>query len=218
MTARFPDLVRRARATLAANPACHDWDHTLRVVRTALHLASVEGADADVVECAALLHDIGRPSELADQGRTCHAEHGAVLAAELLRELKLGTPAFVRRVAACVATHRYRNRTGPGPAGIEAKVVFDADKLDCIGAVGIGRAFHFAGRIGARLHNTAAAALNAASYSREDTALREYLVKLRHIHECMLTAEGRRLAAARYRFMVAFFARLDTETRGDDVL
>ena len=99
---------------------------------------------------------------------------------------------------------------------MEAQVVFDADKLDSIGAVGIGRSFHFAGRIGARLHNTMEEALGSASYSREDSAYREYLVKLRYIHERMLTAEGRRMALARHQSMVGFFERLCCEVRGED--
>jgi len=90
-------------------------------------------------------------------------------------------------------------------------IVYDADKLDSIGAVGIGRAFHFAGRIGARLHNTAAEAVGAPAYSVEDSAYREYLVKLRHVPERMLTPSGRRLAVDRARFMDEFFHRLNDE-------
>ena len=91
-----------------------------------------------------------------------------------------------------------------------------ADKLDSIGAIGAGRAFHFAGRIGARVHNSEAEARDSDSYSVEDSAYREYLVKLRHIHEAMLTAEGRRMAEGRHLFMVAFFERICLETRGED--
>lgn len=209
-------LIDRARIMLTANPACHDWDHTLRVLRNARHLAAVEGADADITACAAILHDIGRPAELADEGRTCHAAHGAVLATDLLHDVGITDATFIARVAAAVRTHRYRRRADDRPATIEAQVVFDADKLDCIGSVGIGRAFHFAGRIGARLHNRREEALGADSYSREDTAYREYLVKLRKVHETMLTAEGRRMAGERHRFMVAFFERLCLEVEGED--
>ena len=209
-------LMAEAQAILTANPACHDWYHTLRVLSNAQHLAQIEQADPVVVECAAILHDIGRPAELADEGRTCHAQRGAEIATELLPRVDFGDPGFVSHVADCVRTHRYRRRDAARPTTLEAKIVFDADKLDCIGAVGIGRAFHFAGRIGARLHNTAEEATGSASYSREDSAYREYLVKLQHIHENMLTPEGRRMAEARHRFMVAFFERLCRETHGQD--
>ncbi len=216
LTHAFARLAEAVRERLEHSPACHDWDHTLRVLNTARHLARVEGADLAVVEFAAVLHDVGRPAELADQGRTCHAEQSAALARELLPAAGIREPAFVEHVAACVRTHRYRRRTEEQPATLEARVLFDADKLDSLGAIGIGRAFHFAGRIGARVHNTAAEALASTSYSREDSAYREFLVKLRFLHERLLTPEGRRIARARHQFMTAFFEELDRETSGTD--
>jgi len=204
-------LEAEVRRRLETTPACHDWDHTHRVRVNARQLLRAEGADPLVVEAAALLHDLGRAVEMGDQGKTCHAELGAQLVPELLRDLGVTDAALIRRVADCVRTHRYRARRGP-PASLEAKVVYDADKLDSIGAVGIGRAFHFAGRIGARLHNHAAEAITATSYSREDTAYREYLVKLRLVQARLLTATGRRLAEQRHRFMERFFRRLAAET------
>jgi uncharacterized protein len=212
----FPRLLEAVRDRLEHSPACHDWDHTLRVLNSARHLCRVEGADPHVVEFAAVLHDVGRPVELADQGRTCHADHGAALVRELLPALGVHAADFIEHVAACVRTHRFRNRTADRPATLEARIVFDADKLDSIGAIGIGRSFHFAGRIGARVHNSPQAAQGSASYSREDSAYREFLVKLRHIHGRMLTAEGRRLAEARHRFMVDFFDQINREVAGED--
>ncbi len=212
----FSRVEAEVRRILTSVPACHDWDHTKRVLRNARHLARVEGAGATVVEFAAVLHDIGRARELADRGKTCHAELGARLADRLLRRAGVPDIAFIEHVVACVRTHRYRSRNGETPATLEAKVVFDADKLDSVGAVGVGRAFHFAGRFGARLHNTAAEALASDSYSTEDTAFREYLVKLRKIPERMLTAEGRRLALERRRFMDRFFEQFGREVDGDD--
>ena len=216
LSAAFPRLVDVVRDRLEHSPACHDWDHTLRVLNNARHLCRVEGADLRVVEYAAVLHDVGRPAELADQGRTCHAHYGATLVHEILPALGIADPGFTDHVAACVRTHRYRNRTADQPATPEARIVFDADKLDSLGAIGIGRSFHFAGRIGARVHNRADQAQGSASYSREDSAYREFLVKLRHLHERMLTAEGRRLAASRHAFMVAFFEQLNREVSGAD--
>ncbi|NTV81599.1 MAG: phosphohydrolase, partial [Candidatus Aminicenantes bacterium] len=92
---------------------------------------------------------------------------------------------------------------------------FDADKLDSIGAVGIGRAFLFAGEIGAMLHDEAVDVAKTSPYTREDTAYREYLVKLRRVKDRMTTREGRRIAAGRHRFLTAFFERLHKETDGE---
>lgn len=213
---QLPRIEAAVREILATVPGCHDWDHTERVLHNARRLAREEGADGVVVEFAALLHDIGRARELEDEGRTCHAALGANMARELLVRLGIGDTAFVDQVTACVRTHRYRRRGNDQPESLEAKVVYDADKLDSIGAVGLGRAFHFAGRTGARLHNTEAEALAGRSYGREDTAWREYLVKLRHVPERMLTAAGRRLATRRLDVMVRFFAEMEREIRGDE--
>ena len=196
--------------------SCHDFDHTLRVMHNArLLLHSCPEADAEVVMLAALLHDIARPEEERSKGSRCHAGLGAKMIPELLRQT--GFPAATaERVAEAVRTHRFRGREEPG--SIEADIVYDADKLDSLGAVGIGRAFLFAGRENARLHNTEAEAMAAAPYSRDDTAYREYLVKLRYLPRRMRSAAGRKLAVERAAFMTAFFERLDRETDNGDSL
>ena len=88
--------------------------------------------------------------------------------------------------------------------------------FDGIGAIGIARSFHFAGRIGARVHNTEAEALSDSSYSREDSAYREYLVKLRYVKDKLLTESGKQMAKQRHEFMVAFFNQLNEETLVSD--
>jgi len=210
----FSPLCDKVRDILAELPHCHGWDHTRRVLNVAKHIAKVEGGDLWIVEYAAMLHDIGRASELDGTTHQCHATVGAEMAEEVMREISVSDENFIKNVQECVRTHRYRNRAGESPFSLEAKIVFDADKLDSMGAIGIGRAFHFAGRIGARVHNTREAALDAESYSSEDTAWREYLVKLQHLHESMLTAEGRRLAEERHSFMRQFFSQLNLEVDG----
>lgn len=208
----FASIVRMAEEIIAAGPRCHGRDHTMRVLANARRIRAAEGGDAFVVDCAAVLHDIGRADE-DDAGKTgCHAEAGAERCRDLLREAGVAEDTLIDHVAACVLTHRYRRREQRPPETREARIVFDADKLDSLGAVGVGRAFHFAGRIGARVHNTAAEALAGEAYGPEDTALREYLVKLRHLPASLLTGAGRRMAHERFTYMREFFARLDEET------
>ena len=207
----FERLSARVRAKLDDASGCHDFDHTLRVLHNAeLLAAELPGVDLQIVRLAALLHDFARPEEMAAKGKFCHARQGAELAGQLLREFGVDS-GTVDRVVAAVRTHRYRS--GERPASPEAEIVYDADKLDSLGAVGIGRAFLFAGREHARLHNTREEALNSAAYSREDTAYREYLVKLRKLPEAMLTEPGRRAARERAAFMKEFFDRLNAETQ-----
>jgi uncharacterized protein len=79
----------------------------------------------------------------------------------------------------------------------------------------VGRAFLFAGEIGAKLHNNDIDIVNSQAYSKEDTAYREYSVKLKYVKDRMLTSEGKRIAERRHSFMVSFFEQLDEEVKGN---
>ncbi len=190
----------------------HGWDHVGRVYKLCEHIGPLEGCDMTVLLLAALLHDIGRHESDKADGSVCHAELGAEMARKELENAGV-SPEIVSAVAHCVSTHRFRG--GAEPETIEARVLFDADKLDGIGAVGIGRAFLFAGEVGARLHDPHADHDATEPYGREDTAHREYMVKLRHIKDRLLTKTGKAMAEERHRFMEEFFERLDAETRGE---
>jgi uncharacterized protein len=216
---RRPSVSRTLRAAVRAEAEAffrkargsHDWDHTERVLRLCLKIGKKEKADLGVLELAALLHDVGRGDEDASNGRVCHGRAGAVLAGRILERHGLDRR-LIREVVHCIRTHRFRKRTVPKT--LEAKILFDADKLDSIGAVGIGRAFLFAGEVGARLHDPRIDVPRTRPYTRDDTAYREFLVKLRRVRERIFTREGKRIALERHRFMVAFFDRLNRETKG----
>ncbi|MEW6184722.1 MAG: HD domain-containing protein [Thermodesulfobacteriota bacterium] len=201
-------IVQREMETSSAS---HGWDHVKRVYELCHKIGKREQADLTVLGLAALLHDIGRKEEQASKGKICHARVGATKAEKIL--VGLGVPKQVQKeVLACIRSHRFRGKEAPN--SLEAKILFDADKLDSIGAVGVGRAFLFAGEVGARLHNSHKDLSQTVSYSREDTAYREFQVKLIKVKDRMLTDSGRKMAEGRHRFMVRFFGRLDGEVRG----
>lgn len=207
----FDQLVHEIRGRFHGAKGSHDWEHTERVLALALHLGKAEGADPEIVTYAALLHDIARQEEDAASGAVDHAVRGAEVASGLLRSWGL-PEAKIAAITHCIRTHRFRNNLEPET--LEARVLFDADKLDSIGAVGIGRAFLFAGEVGAKLHNPDADIAQTRPYTEEDTAYREFMVKLRHVKDRILTAEGRRLAEERHAFMLDFFERLNREVKG----
>lgn len=191
---------------------CHDWSHVERVTKLALKIGRIEGADLRIVEVAALLHDIGRREEDLSCGLVCHAEISAQKSRKLLAKYHL-TKKEADNVHHAILCHRFRNNHEP--LTLEAKVLFDADKLDSIGAIGIGRDFQFAGEVGARLYNIDRLnVLKTKVYSEEDTAWREYVVKLSKIKDRILTKTGKRLAAERHQFMVNFFKQFWREVDG----
>ena len=125
--------------------AAHDVDHVYRVLHAALIVA--EGhpeADGDALIAACLLHDVGRDAQNRDSA-VDHAAEGAWMARAFL--LAEGWPdPFADLVADCVRTHRYRG--GDPPASIEARILFDADKLDASGAIGVARTLLYGGAVG----------------------------------------------------------------------
>lgn len=189
----------------------HGPDHSERVFQTAMILGRQLNARLVVLAPAALLHDIGRKQESQSRGEVCHAHVGAQLALPLLRRLDYAED-DIRAICHCIRTHRYRGEDRP--ESLEAKILFDADKLDSIGAIGIGRAFLFAGQLGARLHNPQSDPTQTQAYSIEDTAYREFRVKMSRVHTQMLTPIGRQLADQRHAFMETFFDQLTQETEG----
>lgn len=190
----------------------HDWRHTERVFNLCMHIGKEEHANLEVLKIAAILHDIGREYQDKTNGEVCHAEKGAILARELLEKHNIDEKT-IDRVIHCVECHRFRGDRIPQSK--EAKVLYDADKLDSIGAVGIGRAFLFAGEVGAYLHSVDVDVEKTEPYTKEDTAYREFVVKLRKIKDKMLTEEGRRIAEERHAFMEEFFDRLNKEIDGN---
>ncbi|MEK6797147.1 MAG: HD domain-containing protein [Spirochaetota bacterium] len=208
----FKTLQTSVARIFADARASHDSEHTERVLRLAEHIAGKEHADMAVVRYAALLHDIARHEEDRHKGRISHAQLGAERAAKMLLRLKYPAE-FINAVTHCIRSHRYR-AGGSTPRTIEAKVLYDADKLDAIGAVGIGRAFQFAGEVGAKLHDPNADIARTKAYTEEDTAYREYMVKLRFIKDRLYTKTARTMAKRRHRFMTDFFRELSKEWRG----
>ena len=189
----------------------HKWDHTLRVYRLCEHIGIAEGADMDVLLSAAYLHDIGRSCQDQSNGAVCHAEKGARMAGPMVEKLGL-SKAQKKNILHCIQSHRFRGSHKPQTP--EARVLFDADKLDAIGAVGVARAFLFAGEVGARLHSNDVNIEDTEPYSVDDTGYREFKVKLIKIRGRILTEEGRRLAKDRHVFMVEFFKRFLEEYEG----
>ena len=192
----------------------HGPDHTERVYHLALAIGRRMGARLDILAAAALLHDIGRRHETESRGTICHAAKGADLAEPVLAGLGFSRP-DIEAVTHCIRAHRFRGRERP--RSTEAEILFDADKLDSIGAVGIGRAFLFAGQIGARLHDAEIDHMHTRSYSTDDTAYREFRVKMSRVREQLLTEPGRRLAERRHRFMEIFFDELNLEIYGSEL-
>ena len=205
-----PVTVEEARRWYPADDAVHGFDHILRVLHLAERIAQAEGADLEVVRAAVLLHDAqGSDGHLTSAAREAHHQASAAFARQVLRAH--GWPeARIAQVEHCIRAHRYRDRREE-PRTPEARVVFDADKLDALGAVGVVRALAYAVQHGAPVvapPSPRFLARGEREPGEPHSAYHEYLFKLRRLPERMHTATGRALAAERLAFMEAFFHRL----------
>lgn len=201
--------VERARQYYQANDVAHDFDHVLRVVALAERIASAEGAHAEVVRAAALLHDVARAEE-ALTGRS-HAELGAERAGHILAG---HPPEKVEAVCQAIATHRFRGDVAPQT--LEAKVLYDADKLDSIGAVGIARAYLYGGLLKQRLWAEVRPGYQTlGELPQEHTPVHEFAFKLSRVKESLCTDTALRIGEARHAYMVEFFRRLERELSGE---
>lgn len=187
---------------------CHGFDHTMRVYKLAIQLWQKENADLEVLWIASLLHDIWRKEQDKCKWKVCHAEIWAKKAKDILQEYNLEKEK-IKNIIHCIETHR--SRWNKKPNSLEAKIIFDADKLDSIWAVWIWRLFLFAWEIWAKLHNKDVDIEKTKEYSKDDTAYREFLVKIRKTKDKMQTETWKRLAMERHKYMVQFFDRLNME-------
>lgn len=209
--------IEQARAFYVDADSAHDFEHILRVTKMAERLAQQEGADIEIARAAALLHDIARHDE--DHGDT-HLDHADVSArdAKIFLLQNGATEAFGERVAEAIRSHRFRGLQKP--QSLEAKILFDADKLDSIGAVGIARAYAESGRQNQKLYSEpqpdAVATRRQHNATRQQhTPVDEFHVKLKHLHARFYTATAKKIAAERHVYMTEFFERLTREVHGE---
>lgn len=205
----------QARALYVTGDAAHDFDHVLRVTRMAVRIAAAEGADVAVVRLAALLHDAPVSAQTVAERRGAHHLAAAQYAGELLSGRGLDE-SRVANIVHCIEAHRFRDRSIT-PATLEARCLYDADKLDSIGAIGVARAFAYGGAHGSRLWSEPwrdAPPDSAMPQGADYTPVHEFVYKLGRLQATLYTATARAVAAERHQFMCLFYDQLDAEMQG----
>lgn len=206
--------------------AGHNMEHTLRVYNMCLKLAKdISNVDMEVIKFAALLHDIGGQKEIQDKsGGTDHALVGAKMAKPILEEIGL-SQGKIKHIQDCIISHRYK--TENQPKTIEAKILFDADKLDAIGAIGVARAFVWIGNNNGKIYYKPD---NLDEYIKENLCGKingriqdkskhspqiEFETKTKFLAEKMYTRVGKKVAKERLRYFKKFLDRLEKEIKGE---
>lgn len=183
----------------------HDEEHIYRVLYRALQIAqTIDGVNFEVLIAACLLHDIARPEQYADP-TVCHALCGGEKAEKFL--LTNGfEAAFAAQVRACIETHRFRHNRQP--QSIEAKILFDADKLDAAGTMGIARTLMYQGKTDQPLYAKAA---DGSIDFEPESFFHEYQFKLKNIYDRFYTDAGRQIALRLRADAAAFYDALEAE-------
>ena len=215
------ELIKKLEKELSCS--AHDIDHTMRVYNLCLELAKNEKVNMDVLQASALLHDIARIKEDNDvSGKTDHAVEGAKMALNLLGPWGL-SEAKIKAIQHCIKTHRFR--TSNKPKSIEAKILFDADKLDALGAIGIARSYVWVGKINAKLYtdvdlkkyikeNLSGSPTGRIKDKRKHSPQIEYETKHKFLAGKLYTKQGKKIAKERTKFYKDFLERLQKEING----
>lgn len=206
--------IEDARNWYDAGDPVHGFNHILRVYRMAEHLAIIEDADLEIVRAAALLHDATGPG--IGDSRLSHQQASALFAGRILKE-EGWSAEKIAAVQHCIRSHRFRDLSEQ-PQTIEAKVLFDADKLDAIGAIGALRAVAYAVLAHQDLYAEPSERFlrtGEKEPGESHSPYHEHVFKLRKLKDRMYTATGRLLAEDRHAFLEGFFAQLHAEIRSE---
>jgi len=194
--------------------SAHDKEHVYRVLNNALSIAQTEPqTDYTVLITACLLHDIGRTDQLKDP-TVCHAAVGSEKAYVFLLE-KGWNAETAARVRDCIRTHRFRKNDPPQT--LEAKILFDADKLDVVGAIGIARTLAYQGAVSAPMYSRLPdGSVSSGAGDAVPSFFREYKFKLEKLYDRFYTQKGAELAANRRDAARRFYEDLLREVRDSE--
>lgn len=201
--------------------SAHDKDHIYRVLYNAMDIAATEqNVDYDILICACLLHDIGRKEQYANP-KMCHATVGSEKAYRFLIDHHFDN-SLAEKVKQCIQTHRYRQNNPP--QSLEAMILFDADKIDATGTLGIARTLLYKGVVSEPLYSLLPdGRVSDGTDDKMPSFFQEYKYKLEKLYSRFYTKRGNEIAKERQQTAVSFYNNMlrevsDSYDRGLDLL
>ena len=182
-----------AKRLLEKDSTGHDYHHILRVTKLALRIAQTEsGADPELVGLIAALHDVDdrklSPETCKNQDNArCFLENAGLETGKIAMILK-----GIRQIS-------FKGTDSVAPDSLEARCVQDADRLDAIGAIGIGRAFAFGGARGRSMYDPEqppVMGMDGETYAKtQGPTINHFYEKLLLLKDMMNTETGKAMAA-----------------------
>ena len=213
------ELTKQFMADEGSEDAAHDYDHLVRVIALADKIQASEGGDLSTIWAAVALHDIGQERERRQGGD--HSLIGAELAAQLLKDTPFPQDS-IPAVQQAIREHRMTG--GVTPQTLEGRILYDADKIDCLGAIGIGRLYCITGRYNQKVYAPIPDDIVEPIVPYVIRHLRrrpdyspsiEFQLLFADLPERMTTNAGQEMARERFLYMQEFFNRLRQEVEGE---
>lgn len=200
---------------VAGDTTGHDIHHLERVYNIGLRIADSEGGDKNIIGAACLTHDMHR---ILGDGNYISPVNSLPYVENILREANFDRDK-INRVLYCVEMHEnYSFEENPiFTDNIEAEIVQDADNLDAMGAIGIGRCFMFSGAHGCSMWNPDQE-FDDTAYNKEDiadSAMYHFHDKLLKLKDEMNTETAKKIAKDRHDFMQNYIERFKKEWYGE---
>lgn len=190
----------------------HDYCHTLRVYNLAKTISEKEGGNQEIIVLAALLHDVDDYKIIGDNGIPFYN------AKTFLKNNNVDE-GKIAEICNVISTISFKGTDTVAPASIEGKVVQDADRLDAIGAIGIGRTFAYGGKVGRPMHNPDIKYnenMTAEQYYKNvGTSINHFYEKLLKLKELMNTETAKKMAESRHIYMENFLNEFYREWDGE---
>lgn len=208
------DKVReRVRHDFFGEGTGHDWWHIYRVVNNALAIQAREGGDRELIELAALVHDVG------DHKFHDEADAQDHLITEMLRELG-ADEVKIQQVLNVVKQVSFKGgNENLVLDSLEAKIVQDADRLDALGAIGVARAFAYGGRKNRMIYDPDDGPKDFQSFEEykndKGHTINHFYEKLLKLKKMMQTETGKKMAFLRHEFMEEFLNQFYREWDGE---
>ncbi|MBL1219792.1 HD domain-containing protein [Chryseobacterium sp. L7] len=214
MKSTIENTVEFVKEKLEGAEAGHDWYHIERVWKLSAKIAATEDCNQEVVALSALLHDIADP-KFHNGDETIAPK----IAREFLESQQVSED-VIEKVLFIIKNISFKNRgEAPAELPIELKIVQDADRIDAIGAIGIGRTFNFGGFKNNPMYDPEIQpSLNMSKdeYKKSNgTTINHFYEKLLLLKDLMNTKKGKELAQERHDYMLGFLDQFYKEWNVD---
>lgn len=190
----------------------HDYYHTIRVYNLARKIAMIEGGDSEIIELAALLHDVDDYKLVKKNNELFHN-------AKTFLKLNNIDEKEINNICDAISTVSYKGTDTVTPKTLEGKIVQDADRLDAIGAIGIGRTFAYGGSHNVCMHIPGLKYKENMSaeeyYQNVGTTINHFYEKLLKLKDLMNTKTAKNIAENRHIYMENFLNEFFEEWDGN---